>query len=141
VVLEQFHIRINHQFREVHKLRFRFPAQFLFGFAVVANQEINFGRPVISRIDFDMLFPIKTGMLECNIEKLADGVRFIGRDHIIVRLILLQHHPHGLDIFLRVTPVTLGVQVAEVQLILKTGLDVSDRAGDFARDECFTASW
>lgn len=47
-------------------------------------------------------------------DKLADGVSLAGCEDEIVRLVLLQHAPHALDVIAGVTPVTLGVKVSEV---------------------------
>src|SRR5262245_19775068 len=43
--------------------------------------------------------------------ELANGVRFSGRQHIVVRLCLLQHQPHALDKIARMPPIALRVEV------------------------------
>ena len=63
-----------------------------------------------------------------------------GRDDIVVALVLLQHQPHGLDIFGRVAPVAFGFEVAEDRVLLQPGLDAGQRARDFAGDKRFAAA-
>jgi len=42
---------------------------------------------------------------------------------------------HALDIVLGMPPVALGFEIAEIQTILKTGLDAGDASRDFSRHE------
>jgi hypothetical protein len=62
-----------------------------------------------------------------------------GRQHIIVRLRLLQDHPHAIDVVARMAPVTAGIEIADKELILQARLDGRDRAGNLARDKGFAA--
>ncbi len=66
-------------------------------------------------------------------------MRLAGRQHVVVRLVLLQHHPHALDIVAGMAPVALGIEIADEQLVLLAGLDRRHRAGDLARDEGLAA--
>ena len=71
-------------------------------------------------------------------------MRLAGGQHVVVRLVLLQDAPHALDVVAGMAPVALGVEVAEVELVLQAELDRGDRAGDLARDEGLAAdraSW
>ena len=70
-----------------------------------------------------------------DVEQLADRVRLAGRDHVVVGLVLLQHHPHGLDVVARVAPVARRVEVAERDAVLEPELDARDRVGDLAGHE------
>src|SRR5690606_32986204 len=56
------------------------------------------------------------------------------------RLVVLEHAPHGFDVFGRVAPVAFGGEIAEIQLGLLAGEDGCDAAGDFAGDEGFAAA-
>ena len=58
-----------------------------------------------------------------------------GRDQVVIRVILLEHQPHGMDIVGRVTPVTPCFQVAQAQFVLHPQLDTRHRVGDLTRDE------
>src|SRR3546814_13685656 len=51
----------------------------------------------------------------------ADVRRFARRKHIVVGRVLLQHPPHALDIFARMAPVALGVEISEIELVLQIG--------------------
>src|SRR5262249_19999908 len=62
------------------------------------------------------------------------------RDHVVIWLILLQHQPHRFDIFLRIAPVTLGVKVAQIKILLQACLDTSSSASNLAGDKGLAAS-
>ena len=57
------------------------------------------------------------------------------RDDVIVRLVLLQHQPHRLDIVAGVAPVALGIEVAKPQAVRLAGQDLGDAARHLARHE------
>src|SRR5918992_5955447 len=63
-----------------------------------------------------------------------------GADYVVVRLRLLQHAPHGIDVIAGEAPVTARVEVAERKLFGQTELYARSRVGDFARDELETAT-
>jgi hypothetical protein len=67
-------------------------------------------------------------------------VGLVGRDHVVVGLVLLEHEPHHLDVLLGVAPVALGVEVAEVERVLEAHLDPGGGAGDLAGDEGLAAA-
>ena len=73
------------------------------------------------------------------LDEFAHRVRLAGRQHVIVGLVLLQDQPHAFDIVARMAPVALGVEIAEIKLVLQPELDRGDRARDLARDEGFAA--
>src|SRR6267143_3660413 len=60
-------------------------------------------------------------------------------DYEIVRLRLLQHQPHRFNVFFRVAPIPLGLQVAEVELFLQSRLDARHRPSDLAGHKSLTA--
>src|SRR6516164_3809752 len=64
-----------------------------------------------------------------------------GRELIIVGRILLQDQPHPLHKIARVPPVTLGIEIAEEQLLLQPTLDRCDHARDLTGDERFASDW
>ena len=73
-------------------------------------------------------------------DELADGVHFAGGDDIVVRLVLLQHHPHHVHIVGRIAPVALGIDIAHVQAFLQAARNARHGHGDLARDEGFAAA-
>ena len=74
-------------------------------------------------------------LLEGELDAAPHGVRLAGRDHVVVRRVLLEHQPHRLDVVLRVAPVALGVEVAEPQLVRQAELDRRGVPGDLAGHE------
>ena len=69
---------------------------------------------------------VESELRERQLAELADGVRLAGGDDVIVRLGLLQHQLHGLDVILGVAPVALRVEIAEAQLVGQAELDPGD---------------
>src|ERR1035438_10497511 len=65
---------------------------------------------------------------------------FTGTDYVVVRRILLEHEPHGADIVGSIAPIAPGFEVAEVELVLDTVLDLGDGAGNLAGDEGLAAA-
>jgi len=53
--------------------------------------------------------------LKGKLKKLAHGMLLAGSHHIVLRMVLLQHQPHGLDIIARIAPISPGIQVAHGQ--------------------------
>ena len=53
-----------------------------------------------------------TNVLKRQHHKLSHALEDIGGSHKVVGLGLLQHHPHHLDVVARMSPVTLGVNIA-----------------------------
>ncbi len=62
-----------------------------------------------------------------------------GGDDVVLRLLLLEHEPLHLDVVAGVAPVALGVEVAEVEILLQADLDAGEAAGDLAGDEGLAA--
>ena len=111
-----------------------------FGFGGVADEEVDFGGAFVAGVVFDVFFPIEADVGEGVFDIFLHGVGFVGGDDIVVGLILLEHEPHGFDVFGGVSPVTLGIEVAEVEVFLAAEFDGGDGAGDFAGDESFAAA-
>mmetsp|Transcript_121778 Transcript_121778/g.345177 ORF Transcript_121778/g.345177 Transcript_121778/m.345177 type:complete len:203 (+) Transcript_121778:234-842(+) len=65
--------------------------------------------------------------LEGQRNQVPHAVLVVRRDHKVLRLLLLQHHPHRLHVVLRVPPVPLRVQVPEHQLVPLPGDDLRHR--------------
>ncbi len=77
--------------------------------------------------------------LRAALDELANAVLLSGGDDVILRFLLLQHQPLHFDVVPCVSPVAPGVQVAEVKLLLKAGLDAGKAAGDLASNERLSA--
>ena len=72
--------------------------------------------------------------------ELPDSMLYTCRDHIVIRLILLQDQPHALHIVLRITPVTQAVQVAQLQMVLQAAGNPSGRPGNLPGHESLAAA-
>ena len=86
-----------------------------------------------------MLLPVEAGTREGDLAEIADGMRLVGRDHVVVGLLVLQHPPHRLDVVRRISPVAPGIEVAHRQARLKPELDASHAVGNLPGDELETA--
>ena len=117
------------------------PSEFFFGFGWVAEEEIDFCGTEVAWVELDMVVEVETDGVEGHLGELADGNRSTSCHDIIVGFWHLEHHPHHLDIVTCESPVALGVEVSEVDLVLHAELDASDCSCDFACDEGFTAAW
>jgi hypothetical protein len=79
-------------------------------------------------------------VVEGDFEEFADGMGFASGDDVIIRGVLLEHQPHGLDIIFGIAPVAFGVEVAEVEFVLLFGDNAGNGTGDFAGDEGFASA-
>jgi hypothetical protein len=74
---------------------------------------------------------------ECLANEIANRVGPPRADDVILRPVLGKHPPHGLDILRRISPVTPGIEITEIELAIEPSFDASDAARDFAGNECF----
>src|SRR5580704_8157987 len=147
----------RHHFTDhLRKTRLRFPAEFLARLAGVADQEIDFGRAEIGRIDADQClagFAVDAGLIdalaapfdaaahfgESQFDEFAHRAGLSRRQHEILGLVGLQDHVHALDIVPGMAPIALGREIAEIERIFQPGLDPGDGAGDLAGDKGLAA--
>ena len=57
-----------------------------------------------------------------------------GYDKIVWNL-LLEHHPHALDIILGMAPITLRVQITQLNIVLLAKADLGNRSGRRRREK------
>ena len=55
--------------------------------------------------------------------------------------VVLEHQPHTFDIVTSITPVTQGIEVAQIELVLFASCDASHGKGDLTRDEGLTTAF
>ncbi len=139
--MQQSHVGVDHDFDEFREADLGFPIELFFGLGRVADEEIDLGGAFVAGVVFDVIFPVEANAGEGVFDEFLNGVGLVRGDDIVVRLVLLEHEPHGFDIFGGVTPVALGVEVAEVEMLLLAELDGSDGAGDFASDKGLAPAW
>ena len=63
-----------------------------------------------------------------------------GCQDVVIGLILLKHAPHTLDVIAGMAPITLGVNVSEVEALVNPLVDAGDGGGNLAGDECAAAA-
>ncbi len=131
---------VAHDLGELAAVDARGPAELLFGFAEVAQEQVDFGGSEVAGVDLDVLLPVELEVLAAVVEEVADGMGLASRQDVVVRFVLLEHHPHSLDIILGVAPVAFGIEVAEVKLFLQAELDPGQGSGDFAGHERLAAA-
>src|ERR671914_187270 len=115
---EEVEIGIDHQTNHLLKACARRPAELLTRLARVADQMLHLCGAEEARVDPDVVFGVEPHLVERDLHELANRVSLAGGDHEVVRLVLLQHEPHGLDVVPGVAPITLRFKVPERKLLL-----------------------
>ena len=116
------------------------PSEHVARLGCVALQDVDFRRAEVARVELDVLLPVEIEIFKRFCKELAYAVAFTGRYNVVVGVFLLKHQPHRLDVIARETPVTLCVEVAEVELFLQAELNACSCFGDLARNERFPAA-
>src|SRR5213594_4107029 len=75
-----FEIRVHHHPHELFKSDSRFPANFLFGFCRVTEEQVYFSLPIVTFVDFHMSVPVQIEIAESFIQKISNGVCLAGRE-------------------------------------------------------------
>src|ERR1700694_351811 len=131
----ELEVMFEHLVDQLGESRLRLPAQRSFRFGRVAAQLVDLGRAQISLVTHHVLVPVEAGGPKGGLHELAHRAHVACRDHVIVRLVLLEHQPHSLDVVTGVAPVAFGVEVSEPELVGLAGEDLPDASRDFACDE------
>ena len=79
-------------------------------------------------------------MGERDLGELGHRVADSAREHVVVRLVLLEHQPRPLHDVSRERPVANRAQVAEHDVVGQTELDRGGRVRDLPRDEVLGAT-
>ena len=153
---ERLEIACDHFLDQLGKRRPGLPAELLARLAGVADQKIDFGRPEVHRIDVDHGLAgcfVDAGLVDAvaapfdaaadfgkrERDEFAHRTGLAGRQHEIVGRIRLQYPVHALDIVPSVSPVALGIEVAEIERLFQAGFDAGDAARDLARHKRLAA--
>src|SRR3989338_9367160 len=83
-------------------------------------------RPKKTLINPDIFFIIKASIPKSLFYKLSHRMRLVSRNHIVIRPFFLKHQPHRLDIILRITPISLSIQISQIEFILESHFNPSD---------------
>ena len=81
--------------------------------------------------------PIQTRVRKGHFDKVTHGMLGSGRYHVIIRLVLLEHHPHRSDVITRKSPITTCVEIAQTQFIDQSELDPRHMVGHLAGHKLF----
>src|SRR3984885_12240796 len=141
---------------QLRKRRFRLPAELVARLGGIADQQIDFGRTEIGRIDPNQRLAgrrVDAGLIDAlaaprdaaadfgerQFDEFAHRAGFAGRQHEIVGRIRLQYLVHALDIVPGMAPVALRREISEIKHIFKPSLDAGDAARDLAGHESLAA--
>src|SRR2546430_16727273 len=97
------------------------PAQPGSRLAGVATQVGNLRGTKVRLVHLDMVLPVEPDQPESELDQLADRPLDTGGDDVISGLVLLQHHPHRLDVILGLAPVALGIEIPEPEVWRELG--------------------
>src|SRR5712672_225688 len=137
LIVEQFNVRIDHQFHQFAELNLWPPAKDTLRFARVALENIDLSWPEIPGINLHVFFPIEIGVLECVLQKFSNAMGLTSGDHKIISCVQLHHAPHRFDVLRGIAPVTFGLKVSHIELVLQTGANSCNAPGDLAAYESF----
>ncbi|KQO67479.1 hypothetical protein ASF18_12680 [Methylobacterium sp. Leaf89] len=115
------------------------PAECRLRLGRISEQHFDFRRTEKLFVDYQMIRAREADVPECNLTHFTDCHSATGRDYIIIRRVLLQHHPHRTDVIFCMPPVTLRIDIAETKFLGKPELDPSHAISDLPRDELHTA--
>ena len=109
-----FKVGVDHDFDEFLEGGMGFPVQDVFGFGVISDQAVDFGGAEEEGVLVgDVLFPVQVSVGEGGFEEFLDGVGLAGCDHVVGGGVLLEHEPHGFDVFFGIAPVAFRGEVAQ----------------------------
>src|SRR5487761_714548 len=154
--LQRLAVGLDHLGNELIEARLVVPAETLARLFGVAEQQIDLGRPIVMGVDRDQAFtgaraqaalvgararpsnrPVDAA--ESALDEFAHRMSLTGRQHIVFGLLLLEDEPHALDVVAGVTPIALGVDIAEKEPLLQPALDRGDCPRDLSGDEGLAA--
>ena len=105
-------VGVDHHHDEPLEVDLRIPAQDLSRLGRVADQEIDLGRAHERRVDTTYA-SVEAHVVEGDLDETLHRVGLARGDDVVVRLVLLEHEPHRLDVVAGEAPVALRVEVAE----------------------------
>ena len=117
-------VGVDHHRHELLEADLGLPSEDPPGLRGVADQLVDLGRAHEPLVLLDVRLPVvDADVAERGGEVVADRVCLAGRDDVVVGLLLLEHQPHRLDVVAGEAPVTLGVEVAEHDVLLRPEVD------------------
>src|SRR5712691_2312720 len=112
-------IRVHHHLDEAGEVHDGLPSKLTARFRAVADEMLHFGWSDELGIEPDVLEPVEAGVTESDLHEVADRMADAGRDHVVVRSLLLEHEPHRDDVVAGKAPVAMGLEISERQRVRK----------------------
>mmetsp|Transcript_17850 Transcript_17850/g.51104 ORF Transcript_17850/g.51104 Transcript_17850/m.51104 type:complete len:423 (-) Transcript_17850:52-1320(-) len=152
---DHLEVLLNHLLHQVVEGGTELPSNLFLGLGGVTEEKFDFGRSEVAGINLHKLAALigsinsdlidgsglaspldgSTNNLKGLLDKLTDGVSLSGSEDVVIGLILLKHAPHTLDVVAGMAPITLGVDVSEVEALVDALMDAGDGGGDLTGDE------
>ena len=152
---DHLEVLLNHLLYQVVERGAELPSKMLLGLGGVTEEKLNLGGSEVAGVNLHKLAALIGGInsdlidgsglaspldggadnLEGLLDKFTDGVGLSSGEDVVIRLVLLEHAPHALDVVAGVAPITLGVDVAEVEALVDALVDAGDGGGDLTGDE------
>ena len=118
-------VGFDHEAREV-ACRRRWPSSRASASALdgVADERVDLGGAQVAVVELHVVFPVEADVhRRTSSRKSRTEIPDAGCQHVVVRLVRLQHAPHALDVLGGVAPVANGVEVAKPKFVLLASLD------------------
>jgi hypothetical protein len=77
--------------------------------------------PKVPAVHLHVISPVQAHQAECRLARLLHAVGLAGTDHVVSRLVVLEHAPHEVHVLGGIAPVPPGLQIAEVHLLSLAG--------------------
>mmetsp|Transcript_1083 Transcript_1083/g.1870 ORF Transcript_1083/g.1870 Transcript_1083/m.1870 type:complete len:369 (+) Transcript_1083:223-1329(+) len=152
---DHLEVLLNHLLHQVIEGGTELPSNLFLRLGGVTEEKFDLGRSEVAGINLHKLAALigsinsdlidgsglaspldgSTNNLEGLLDKLTDGVSLSGSEDVVIGLILLKHAPHTLDVVAGMAPITLGVDVSEVEALVDALMDAGDGGGDLTGDE------
>src|SRR4051812_43451310 len=99
-------IGVNHHVNESLEVDRWRPTEMIPCLRWVSGEQVDFGRTEMARIRLHEFAIVQAGVTKRRFTEITHGERLPGTDHIVVRLVLLQHPPHSVDVVAGEAPIT-----------------------------------
>ena len=119
--------------------RLGLPAQHRLGLGGISAKHVNFSGTEKRGVDDYEFLVVEPDVFEGDLAHVAHGCRHTRCNHVVVRLVLLEHEPHRFDVVACESPVALCIDVAETKLRLLAKLDSGYRVGYLACHEFYSS--